>query len=343
MLSLLGDCLRGEDSFGGIMHRALCYLAGLALGMILYFVFLKLALTIENVELTTYQNIDSMGHISLGQLPIIAKTVLYTFFCLLFGDIYSLIPTALMNVIYSSLALFSLIGLVLILHQCVQTKKSGRRLLIALSIVLCCIFPFAVGLIHFMCPISKIYTLMIYSYVVVAFAPVVVMETLPEASGRVFAVVAVALRKGTALLLALLGLFYIYYDELNYTAEYYATAQMENYTTALIAQIRMTEGFDSEKRWVFINNELDPLLNSPWKDAPLYDLTFTRLQTSYSRHNWIRAYFAYDPRIATNDEVDAILERTDIHDEIAEMPVFPDYGSIKVIEDMVVIKMGEIE
>lgn len=198
---------------------------------------------------------------------------------------------------------------------------------------------------------------MIYSYVVVAFAPVVVMEALPEASGRVFAVVTVALRKGTALLLALLGLFYIYYDELNYTAEHYATAQMENYTTALITQIRMTEGFDSEKQWVFIynkldsplrsmlydNKELDPLLNNPWSYAPLYDATFTYLHDTYSRHNWIRAYFAYAPRIATNDEVDAILERTDIHDELVGMPVFPDYGSIKVIEDMVVIKMGKIE
>lgn len=101
-----------------------------------------------------------MGHISLEQLPLISRNVLYTFFCLLFGNVYSLIPTALMNVIYSLLALFSLVGLVLILYQCVQTKKSGRGLLIALAVVLCCIFPFAVGLIHFMCPTSYIYILL---------------------------------------------------------------------------------------------------------------------------------------------------------------------------------------
>ncbi len=343
VLSLLGDCLRGEDSFAVVMRRALCYLAGLALGMVLYFVFLKLALALTNLTLSGYQGINNMGHISLEQLPLISKNVLYTFSCLLFGNIYSLIPTGLMNIIYFLLVVFSLIGLVLILYRCAQTKKSGRGLLIALAVVLCCIFPFAVGLIHFMCPNGSVATLMIYSYVTVIFAPVVVIEALPEASGKAFTIAAVALRKGTALLLALLGLLYIYYDELNYTAEYYATVQMENYTTALITQIRMTEGFSSEKQWVFINNELDPLLNNPWSYAPLYDATFTYLHDTYSRHNWIRAYFAYAPRIAADDEVDAILERTDIHDELVEMPVFPDYGSIKVIEDMVVIKMGEIE
>lgn len=342
VLSLIGDCLRGKDSFAVIIRRATYYLAGLALSMVLYFVFLKISLVLENTELSTYQGINNMGHISLEQLLLISKDVLYTFSHLLFSDIYSLIPADLMNDIYSLLALFSLIGMFLILRQHAHEKKHGGGLLIALSVILCCVFPFAVGLIHFMCPTSRIYTLMVYSYVVVTFAPVVVIEALTRLTSRVSTIAAV-LRMGTALLLTLLSLFYIYYDELNYTAEYYTTAQMENYTTALVTQIRMTEGFDREKQWVFINNDRDPLLDNPWKSATLYDATLTYCQDTYSRHCWIRDYFAYDPPIATDEEVDAILARKDIHGELADMPVFPDYGSIKVIENMVVIKMGEID
>lgn len=52
VLSLLGDCLRGEDGFAVVMRRALCYLAGLALGMVLYFIFLKIALALTNLTLS---------------------------------------------------------------------------------------------------------------------------------------------------------------------------------------------------------------------------------------------------------------------------------------------------
>ena len=341
VLSLIGDCLRGEDSFSVIMRRALYYLANLAVGMLLYFILLRLALAFSSTGLTNYKGISSIGHISSGLLPFLLKYTRVAFFLLLHGNIYGLAPIRFINILYRLLGLLSVAGMVYIF-----TKKRQKPLVIALAAVLCCMFPYAVGLVRIMCPTNSLYdvtTIMVYGYVVVGFAPAVIMEALPEATGKPFAIVNAMLRKGSMLMLAVLIALYAYFDEVNYTAAYYTTAQMENYTTALVTQVRMTEGFDTEKQWVFIGDPNDPLLNNAWDVHPLYHFNLAYLQDVYTWKNWIGAYFAYDPPIATDEEVDAILARKDIHGELADMPVFPNYGSIKIIENMVVIKMGEID
>lgn len=55
-------------SFKDFIVTGLKYCTGLAIGMILYFVILKICLKINNVELVDYQGINSMGMVSLGEL-----------------------------------------------------------------------------------------------------------------------------------------------------------------------------------------------------------------------------------------------------------------------------------
>ena len=340
VLSLIGDCLRGEDSFSVIMRRALYYLANLAIGMLLYFIVLRIALTVNDTSMSNYKGMSSIGHISTELLPFLFKYTRIAFLLLLHGNIYGLAPIPSFNTLYRLLGLLSAVGMVYIF-----IKKRRKPLVIALAAVLCCIFPYSVGLVRLMCPTDSLYdvtTIMVYGYVVVGFAPALIMEALPDVSGKLLSILNSVLRKGTILTLTALIALYAYFDEVNYTAAYYTTAQMENYTTALVTQVRMTEGFDTEKEWVFIGTPNDPLLNNAWDLFELYHFNLPYLQDAYTRKNWIGAYFAYDPPIATDNEVDAILAREDIHGELVDMPVFPDYGSIKVIENMVVIKMDEI-
>lgn len=348
VLSLIGDCLRGDERFTIVLRRAFYYLVSLAFGMVCYFIMLKLSLHIVNSQLSSYKGINNMGHFPFRDLPFLLKTIRVAFLGLLTNNYFGLAPIRTINMVYRVLGVICIASIGLILY-----KKRSNPLIIVLTLLFCIILPYAVGLIRIMCPYTyfenvfteddEIYTHMVYSYAVVGLAPTVIVEALPKASRKVFRAINFVLRKGSAVFLAILIFLYAYCDEANYTASYYITKQMENYTTALVTQVRMTEGFDTEKQWVFINYRFDPLLNNPWKTAPFYNLNFHYLHNRYSRLDWIGAYFAYDPPIATDEEVDAILARKDIHGELADMPVFPDYGSIKVIENMVVIKMGEID
>lgn len=356
---MIGDCLRGDESFTIILRRAFYYLVSLALGMALYLIILNLFLANSSYQLTSYKGIDNIGHISLSTLPMLLKMTRVAFVALLHNNIYGLAPIHSINTVYKMLGLLSAVSIIIIyvfLFKHRKQKVFQTCLILLLLSILCLIFPYSVGLIRIMCPFSEntyipldniilddIYTLMVYGYVVVGYVPLVIIEALPKVCSKFFCAINTALRKCVMFTSAILVFLYAYCDEANYTNTYYVTRQMENYTTALVTQIRMTENFDTEKQWVFINYRFDPLLSNPWRTAPLYEGTLHYLQNAYSRLDWIGAYFAYDPPIATDEEVDAILARKDIHGELADMPVFPDYGSIKVIENMVVIKMGEVD
>ena len=213
--------------------------------MLLYFILLRLALAFSSTGLTNYKGISSIGHISAGLLPFLLKYTRVAFFLLLHGNIYGLAP----HTVYQY-SLPSARAAERRRHSIYFRKKRQKPLIIALAAVLCCMFPYAVGLVRIMCPTNSLYdvtTIMVYGYVVVGFAPAVIMEALPEASGKPFTIVNAILRKGAMLMLAVLIALYAYFDEVNYTAAYYTTAQMENYTTALVTQVRMSEGFDTEK------------------------------------------------------------------------------------------------
>lgn len=56
------------SSFKEFITVGLKYIAGLAFGMILYFVILRICLKVNNVELIDYQGISSMGIVTFSQL-----------------------------------------------------------------------------------------------------------------------------------------------------------------------------------------------------------------------------------------------------------------------------------
>lgn len=56
---------------------------------------------------------------------------------------------------------------------------------------------------------------------------------------------------------------------------------------------------------------------------------------AYSRNRWIQQYFGYKIPIANEETVRKLKKQP----EVKEMPCWPDSGSIKVIDDTVVIKL----
>jgi len=197
------------------------------------------------------------------------------------------------------------------------------------------VFPLAVNFVVVMCPNSSIYTLMAYGFLTVPCLPMVICEALGEES---------CLRShGTRLIACLLALLLFYYGyeaNVSYAAMHYHNRQMENYYTSLIAQVRMTEGFSTDKKWAFIGSNQDPLLYSGWMDSTKYggNSNILALRNSYSRHAWMYLYFGYAPPLSTESDIAALIQ----NDAVRAMPCWPNQGSIKVVDDTVVIKFQEL-
>lgn len=330
VLLLLKQTLDEDLDFLAMFKRGFFYCATIAAGLVSYYVILQLSLRHYGVELLDYQGISDMGKLPLSDLFGVIMTAFSSYGALVTEDYCSLAQTDLLKTTYT---LAYVIFAVMIVIAIVGKKR--RIGTVAAVVFLCAAFPLAGNLIIVMCPNSRIRTLMVYSMVIVLWAPILLMESMPTCPAvkkklRSFA------RKGVCAVILLAIFSYSYLAQVNYASQYYANRQMENYMNALVVQVRMTEGFDTEKKWAFVGNIRDPLFKNRWLYADVYNdnMDSEYLLNSYSREEWITYYFGYTVPLAWQANV-ADLQKLE---EVQNMPCWPNDGSIKVIGDYVVIK-----
>lgn len=305
----------------------------LLLGLLFYFGLMHLTLNLYNAQLSDYQGVSNMGKLSLETLPGLLKEAIYSVVMLPFQDYCGVAAMSILRLAYLLVAGVS--GLLLVWLWWKQVKKP---LLILFGALMCCLLPIAFNFIVFICPDGWIYTLMVYSWVLLPCVPLLLLEKLLAVSGEVpFSSIA---RKCVTGLLAVILCCYCYQTNVNYTALYYSNRQMENYLNSLIVQIRMTDGFTPDMPWAFLGEVQDPLLHSNWD----YEMTYGGIEPAkwmmqrYSWHEWIRHYYGYAIPMADADTTTALAAT----EAVKNMPCWPSNGSIIIIDDTVVIKFQEL-
>lgn len=331
VMLLIKHTLDNDAKFFPTVRRGIYYCCNIIAGLLLYYIFLHLCLSHYKVELGNYQGISDMGNLSIGKLPILIWSSFKSFCMMPINDYCNLAQTTLLKFSYFALGAITIliIGFVLI------AKRKNASIWL-LTILLCAVFPIAVNLIVIMCPSSYIYTLMVYSFVLVLCIPLVVFETLPSIEG-VLGKIKKILWKAIAIVLSIVILSYSYLANLNYTTMHYSNRQIENYLNSMITQVRMTEGFDTDKKWAIIGDLQDPLLTNAWQYVPTYggNSDVYRLFNSYSQDCWIYNYLGYSIPFADEQTV-LEIQKTE---EYSNMPTWPNEGSIKIIDDIIVIKL----
>jgi len=325
VLMLLRQTLQGKEPVSRLFLRGVYYCAAIALGLILYYAILKLSLAIEGVSLNTYQGIDNMGKLNPAQIPGLVLEAFLSFFTLASTDYCSLSQIRLLQIAYLVVLILSAVMILFVLLTKVRSLRHGL-----FCLFLCAVFPVAVNLIVIMCPDSRIYTLMVYSFVFVLTMPLVILEAMDRNS-----VHKVLSRIATVFLITAI-LANSYLANVNYTALYFGNRQAENFFSGLVTQVRMTEGFDSDLKWAFLGKVDDPLLTNPWDDVLLYEgnTSVYKLTTDYSWASWIKHYVGYTVPTAGTKTLEALQANPDVQ----AMPCWPDDGSIRIMDDVIVIK-----
>lgn len=335
VLYLIQQTLQNKKDWKGIMKQSLMCLLCLILGLVLYFVILKIALLCYDTALSNYQNINSMGKMSFRHLIKLLLMSFTGFFAMPFKNTYALAPFPVMTVIYLVWDVFCAAVIVMNL-----VKRKAAPMQWVTAIILCICFPMAVNLLVVMCSNSWIYTLMVYSFVMVLFMPAVVFEALPEPSEKY----AKCHRLTAGLLAVTIGIAsfcYTYAANVTYTAQYYANRRMENLTSSIMTQVRSTENYRTELPWAFIGVYNDPSMTSLRKDAPVFQGwgSTKGLVNSYSLPFWFKIYEGNYIMMLDDDARDALAQT----EEVRNMPCWPSNGSVQIIHDTVVVKFGEPE
>ncbi len=286
-------------------------------------------LVIDDFVLVDYQGISKMGQTTLPALLCSVVKSFEFFFAHPFNGFCGLAPTVLLKVLYPIFWVLTVTIPVVVLI--VKKKRISHIVGVMLLLLL---LPVAINFIVVMCPNSNIYTLMAYGFVLVPCAPLLLYESWHDTDAVLRLKKIVKRTLATASVVMVVA--YTFSTTVNYTYMYYATRQTENYFASMVAQIRMTDDFTDDKPWAFIGNIHDSLLKNSWDVVPIYggNANIKDMINNYSRNDWITHYVGYQPQWATNAQIAAIQAS----DEFKSMPVWPDAGSIRVIQDCVVVR-----
>jgi len=338
VLILLRDSMKEDARLPELILRGVRYCVALILGVLLYFLFLKLSLALYStngeVVLDSYQGIDSMGKISLSRLPGLILKAWFSAALFSVKDYCELAATPVLRILWSLV-----IAVILVMVSIILLKKKTKPLLAVFSCLMGLLFPLAINFIVIMCPDGTVYTIMVYAFVLVGCAALMLLECLPEKpdTGNQ------KMTRLIAILLALIVFCNSYYINLNYTSLYYANRQVENFVNGLMIQARMTEGYTPEKKLAFIGEVDKFMLYDMWYEVPYYggvvgSTGHGLFNATYSRSFWFAFYLGRNLPFAS------VEEQLDLQQDsrVAEMPCWPAEGSVLVVDDYLVIKFQEM-
>lgn len=325
VLLLLRRSLEGDSAWIKIVQAGLKYCGILVLGYLVYYFISKGAAAFLDSALSDYRGIENMGRIDLVQLPATIFRAVKNACKLPLRDYCGLAYRKVIRLAYLMLAMAAVPMTVWMLLD--RNRKAGNTVLACL---LLCVFPLAVNFIEVMVPAGGIYTLMLYPMVLLPCLPLMLLEIVPQARIREY------FRCSVTTTAAILVLLYAYFANVNYLALYFVNRQVENYVSAIVVQARMTEGFRSDMEWALLGEIDDLLLDGPWDEEAVYGGIGgpEYLMNQYSLNQWFQHYVGYDIPFADKERIQAISKM----DEISSMPCWPDYGSIQVVDNTVIIK-----
>ena len=335
VLLLMQRTLKNDTSVGKLILKGLYYCGAIALGVVAYYGALQILLNHYGKVLNEYQGISDMGKMGLGDILSYARHAIAAYFQMPFTNYCELAQTDLVKYSYLLLGGLLLVTVVYILVTRV------RKILPAVFVgVLTVFFALGVGFIEVMVPNGSVYTIMVFSYVLVLCAPIVLWEQVELPKRESFKKLGQAFGAAIMALVLFVCFNYGYQANTNYTALYYANQKTVNYLNSLVVQVRMTDGFTADKEWALIGDIQDPLFEDTWASVPKYggNPTFGTLVNDYAQYAWPREYMGVSIPYASEERTKELA----MTEQVRAMPCWPDAGSIAVVDNTMVVKFEEL-
>ena len=326
------------------IKKCINYVLYLGACMALFLAGSKIALSITGKQMETYENLDKMGQLSMEQLIEGIIRCYKTFFKLPIIDVYSMNPNRIVKITF-------LICFLVFLYTFVKVwmMKKEVYLKVLVSLVFA-VLPIAVNLIIIMAISSgTMYSIMVYEIVFVFIISIACLEAIRTCNSDITAIpnkmvidkVETLLNSVTAVMLVITVITYIWFANGNYLAMEYTNQHDNAYYQTLMTQIKSVDGYHADMPITMIGK---PVVDSTYTRQDMIGGTFNISGKSstninaYSSWNIMTRVLGYDPVNRNSDEEEEYFRRLD---EVNDMPCYPSSGSIKIIDDTIVIKFQE--
>ena len=298
--------------------RGLYYFTSIAIPLALYLALTPIFCSITGTSLSDYQDINKMGNVDiptyLNRIPYVYNNFLYL--------IKSIYRFSNIHILY-----WVLLGLAVIL--CMQKlwdilKKDIKKAV--QFFILLCFLPLAFDFTSLVVDRFNIHILMLYSQIMFMVLIAYLIEQTEFFEKISYRLVVVCF--------SLIILMQIRTDNIFYLKAEITQTRLISYFTTLVTRIKSTEGYKDEYPVAYINErskrdfQVKELSFRDYSVLP-YKSTYALLN-SYAWRKFVASWCGFTPRVVYGNFRD--------HPEVKEMPHYPDDGSIRLIDKVIVVK-----
>lgn len=332
---LLKKCISDDYDLKKLIKIVFKYFCVFVSGIILYLLNVKVFSMIKGLELTSYQGFNKLGEIwGAGILKGVLKGYL-SFFSLIYSDNCGLSNSIIIRAIIAFCFVISILGSI---YCIVKLMRDRMKQIICFLILLC--FPLGVNVIYAICVTdnSNIYTIMLYPLVLVFIFPVFITELIMNKKRNVWSKKLLNL---LSILLLVAGVYYCFLSNEAYLKLHFLQEQTTSYFTTLITQIKSCPGYGDELPIAFVGDKIEDLTLTEMAgfdnvQIAVAEWNLSEWINSYTFLQYMRYHNGFSPKLISQNEFE-------FSEKINQMPVYPDYGSIQVLDDVVIIKLTKLE
>lgn len=322
-----------NDKVVPVLLKGIYFAAFLIVSLGLYYICTRIVLRITHTAFNDYAS-ESMAF-SLAAIPSGIRLAYSSFFRFLTEGYRGLVLTPLSRLAH--LLFLAAIGILLVIWCFRQADKNRCRILLLLALI--ALLPLAINCMYLITTVDSIHTLVLYGFIAVYVLGVMVADTclpliipgrLPDFLRRI------ALN---AIILTMAGIITVntYIANEAYLNLYLRYENAYAFYTSLLADIKMTPGFEENTKLALIGR---------WQEPDYYSEKFEFLgqltgvggfsANSYSGEQFLEYYLGAAIPFASQAEIEAIQNSP----EYTEMAVYPYYGSMAMIDDILVVKLS---
>ena len=317
----------GKEKTKSIINIAIRILVSIAISSALYFIIMKLSLAFVNGELSSYANSALKGSEPLKS-TIVCMFLFYirTFF----EGSYGLIPTTFSKILHISCLAFVAVFVIIWLFK--KEKLINKFLML----VLIGFYPAAVNLLFVISSTYSCHILTMYSYATLYLVVIIIIERLfTDCKSKLIFV----LKEISSVVLVCIVISNVYVANEAYLDYKLRYENLYSYYTQVITQVKMQPEFTADTKIAIIGTTDDiPEFYSKFGNVNGMRGINEFTPNVFNRDLFIEYYIGIDADFASKEEKRKLCQT----DEFKKMPTYPDYGSIKCIDNCIVVKLGEL-
>ena len=329
--------LKNEESIKTIWIDILKSIGMVILGVIIYYILTQLVLYLTHVKLSTYSGANEIGLSIFKTIPEAIKQTYTTFYQFFFED--NILKNSYWKREYVNLIFFLILATAIVISM-IKNKTYKSPVKIIMIITFIAIMPIAINVIELIAQERTVNLLMGASLYLPFILLIAILETLDGNTWRETIV-----NWGATAILLIIIITYALSDQCTYIAREYTLNQAYSTMIRIVDRIETNEEYQKGMKICFagtIEQNNYPRKSKIYEMAVGYITDYGEFWENYASgkvtiKNFLEKYMGIEIEFCTDREYLEIVNS----EEFEEMEIFPEQESVKVINDIVVVKLSD--